>query len=71
MGNTFTLSMSIMLCFLSELLRFDRESREGHTDSGQLQDERTPIFSPALRPKKSDLVDFVKLNNHGNLLFVP
>ena len=53
---------------LSELLKFDGEPREGNADSGPIQDERTPIFSPALRSKKSDLVDFVKLNNHGILV---
>ena len=64
--------MSVTLCFLSELLRLDGEPGEGHADSDGLQDERTPIFSPALHSKKSDLVDFVKLNNHGILvLFMP
>ena len=64
--------MSVMLCFLSELLKFGGEPREGHGDSDRLQKERTPIFSPALHSKKSDLVDFVKLNNHGILvLFMP
>ena len=53
-----------------ELWEFDRETKFGHTDSDGLQCERTPLFSPTLCSKKSDPVDFVKLNNHGNLCLI-
>ena len=58
----------MLICFLSEAWKFDRETRKDQTNSDGLQCERTPIFSPTLHSKKSDLVDFVKLNNHGNLV---
>jgi hypothetical protein len=52
-----------------ELWKLDGEPREGHADSDGLQCDRKLIFSPTLHSKKkSDLVDFVKLNNHGNLV---
>ena len=70
--NCYTLLNVGNVMLLSELLKFDEEPRERKSDSGPIQDERMPIFSPALRSKKDDLVDFIKLNNHGILvLFMP
>ena len=45
-----------MTCFLSDVWKFDREEHG-------LQCDKTPMFSPS---KKSELVDFVQLNNQGN-----
>ena len=53
---------------LSELWKLVRETRSVHLDG--IHCERTPPFSPTLHSKKSDPVDFIKLNNHGIILHV-
>ena len=53
----------------SELWKCDGETKLGGTESDGLQFERIPLFSPITCSRKSDTVDFVKLNNHGNLLY--